>query len=185
MHQPAIDRPRTLEEFRIWHERQPEVWEFVGGAASMMAPGSRAHTLLKSRMARMLGAGLEGTGCEALVDGAVVEVEGSSLIPDVVVSCGPPDLTTPRIDEPTIIVEVLSPSGEEDDLGRKLMLYLRIPTVRHYLTIAQDSRRVIHHERRDDLDGRFLTSLVTGGRLRLDPPGVDLDVTRLYDGIVP
>jgi Uma2 family endonuclease len=82
-----------------------------------------------------------------LVAGAIVEVEGSSLIPDIVVTPEPLDLSKPRVDKPIIIVEVLSPSGEKDDLSRKLMPYIKIPTLRHYLAVAQDALRIIHHER--------------------------------------
>ena len=31
------DWPRTLEEFEIWHARQPERWEFIRGEPRMMA----------------------------------------------------------------------------------------------------------------------------------------------------
>jgi hypothetical protein len=64
MQQPILDLPRTLEEFRIWHERQPEVWEFIDGVPTLMAPGSMAHTVLKSRMGGLLAAALAGAGCE-------------------------------------------------------------------------------------------------------------------------
>jgi hypothetical protein len=34
------DWPKTLEEFRAWHQRQPDVWEFIDGVPKLMAPGS-------------------------------------------------------------------------------------------------------------------------------------------------
>jgi Uma2 family endonuclease len=181
--QPQPDRPRTLEEFRAWHDHQPDVWEFIDGVPKLMAPGSKTHTLLKSRVGRLLGSALDGTACEALVDGAIVEVEGSSLIPDVVVTCSPMDFATPRVDEPVIIVEILSPSNEGDDTGRKLSLYLKIPSLRHYLVIHQDRRQIVHHERRDDLGGAFLTNIAPSDPLRLDPPGIDLALAAVYDGV--
>jgi Uma2 family endonuclease len=183
MPEPQPDWPRTLEAFRAWHQRQPDVWEFIDGVPKLMAPGSKAHTLLKSRVGRLLGSALEGKGCEALVDGSIVEVEGSSLIPDVVVTCSPIDYGTPIIDEPIIIVEILSPSNENDDTGRKLALYLKLPSLRHYLVIHQDRRQIVHHERRDDLDGVFLTSIAPADPLRLDPPGIDLPLAAVYDGV--
>jgi Uma2 family endonuclease len=140
---PQPDWPKTLDEFRAWHERQPDVWEFIDGVPKLMAPGSMAHTLLKSNVGRVLGNALDQTGCRALVDGTIIEVEGSSLIPDVVVACSELDFTTPRVDAPIIIVEVLSPSNEKDDVGRKLALYLRIPSLHHYLVIHQDRRLVV------------------------------------------
>jgi Uma2 family endonuclease len=183
MPQPQPDWPKTLDEFRAWHERQPEVWEFIDGVPKLSVPGSKMHTLLKSNLGWLLGNALEGTGCTVLVDGAIVEARGSSLIPDIVVTCQPLDLATPRVDEPMIIVEVLSPSGEKDDLGRKLALYLEVPSLRHYLVIHQEARRVVHHQRRDELGRQFLTTIVAGEVLRLEPPGIDLPLARLYDGV--
>jgi Uma2 family endonuclease len=183
MPEPQPDWPRTLEEFRVWHERQPDVWEFIDGALRLMAPGSKAHTLVKSNAHAAFAVALRGTGCRALVDGAVVEVHGSSLIPDIVVTCGDLDFSTPRVDQPVIIVEILSPSNEKDDTGRKLALYLEIPSLRHYLVIHQDRRQIVHHERRDDLGGAFLTTIAPPDPLRLDPPGIDLSLAAVYDGV--
>jgi len=159
------------------------VWEFIDGALRLMAPGFKAHTLVKSNVHAVFAQALQGTGCRALVDGAIVEVHGSSLIPDMVVTCGPIDFGTPRVNEPTIINEILSPSNEKDDIGRKLALYLEIPSLRHYLVIHQDRRQMVHHERRDDLGGAFLTNIAPSDPLRLDPPGIDLPFAAVYDGV--
>jgi Uma2 family endonuclease len=183
MPEPQADWPRTLEEFRAWHERQPDVWEFIDGALRLMAPGSKAHTLLKSNVHAAFAEALRGTGCRALVDGAIIEVHGSSLIPDIVVTCADLDFSTPRVDAPVLIVEILSPSNEKDDMGRKLALYLEIPSLRHYLVIHQDRRQIVHHERRDDLGGAFLTNIAPPDPLRLDPPGVELALAAVYDGL--
>lgn len=179
--QPRSDWPHTLEEFRVWHERQPEVWEFLDGTPRLMAPGSKAHTLIKSNVGA-LGKGLRRTDCSVLIDGAVVEVQGSSLIPDVVVTCAPLDFSTPRVDDPVVIVEIMSPSSETDDIGRKLSLYLKIPSLRHYLVIHQDRRQIVHHERQDD-PGRFLTNIAPADPLRLDPPGIEVAFEAVYQGI--
>jgi Uma2 family endonuclease len=177
------DWPNTLEEFRAWHEGQPDVWEFIHGVPKLMAPGSKAHTLIKSNAGRLLGNALETTGCRVLVDGAIVEVEGSSLIPDVVVTCSPLDFATPRVEDPIIIVEVLSPSNQGDDTGRKLALYLKIPSLRHFLVIEQERRQIVHHERRDDLADTFLTNIAPPDPLRLDPPGIEIALAALYEGV--
>jgi Uma2 family endonuclease len=142
-----------------------------------------ARVLIKSNVGCALGTALCGTTCHVLISGAIVEVHGSSLIPDLVVTCDPIDFSTPRLDEPIIIVEILSPSNERDDTGRKLALYLEIPSLRHYLMIHQDRRQIVHHERRDDLGGAFLTNIALPDPLRLDPPGIELSLSAVYDGV--
>jgi Uma2 family endonuclease len=183
MPEPQADWPRTLAEFRVWHERQPDLWEFIYGVPKLMAPGSKAHTVLKSRIARQLGLSLASASCEVLVDGAVVEVQGSSLIPDVVVTCDPLDFASPRVEHPVIIVEILSPSNQNDDMGRKLTLYLQVPGLMHYVVVHQDRRQIVHHQRRPDLGGAFLTNIAPPDPLRLGPPGAAISLAALYDGV--
>ncbi|MGH6920412.1 MAG: Uma2 family endonuclease [Geminicoccaceae bacterium] len=180
---PQPHWPHTLDEFRAWHERQPEVWEFIDGTPRLMAPGSKAHTLIKSNVGSALREGPRGTGCSVLIDGAVVEVHDSSLIPDIVVTCAPLDFATPRVDEPVLIIEILSPSNEMDDTGRKLTLYLEIPSLRHYLVVHQDRRQIVHHERQREQGGTFLTNIAPADPLRLDPPGAALSLAAVYDGL--
>jgi Uma2 family endonuclease len=180
---PEHDLPRTLEEFRRWHERQEETYEFFAGAVVMMAPGSKAHTLIKSNLAIALGTALHGTGCRVLVDGASIETGESYLIPDLVVTCQPLDFTTPSVEQPLIVIEVLSRKNEPDTVGRKLALYLAVPSIRHVLMVSQDRHQITHHERRDDLGGAFLTTIAPADPIRLDPPGVDLAFADVYEGV--
>ena len=183
MPEPRADWPRTLEAFRVWHQRQPEVWEFFRGVPKLRAPGSKARTVIKGNVALMLGDALDRSACHVLVSGAIIEVAGSSLIPDVVVTRAPLDFSTPRVDEPLIIVEILSPSNQNDDMGRKLSLYLEIPSLRHYLVIHQDRRQIVHHQRRDDLGGVFLTDMAPADPLRLEPPGIEVALAAIYEGV--
>jgi hypothetical protein len=117
MSQPRADWPRTLEEFRVWHERQPEVYEFIDGVPRRWKPGSKARTLIKGNVARALGNAVAGAGYHVLVSGARIEAGNSSVIPDIVLARDPPDLDTARVDEPVVIVEILAPIGEKTTSG--------------------------------------------------------------------
>ena len=68
--------------------------------------------------------------------------------PDASVVCGPPRSDeTIDIDNPIIVVEVLSPSTAAIDHGRKLSGYFSLPSVEHYLILDPERRVVIHHKR--------------------------------------
>ena len=121
------DWPRTVAEFEAWHARQPERWEFVDGRPRLMAPASMTHSIIKRNVFRALDRALADSGCEVLVDGPQILTDEISAIPDVVVTCAPIDLSTPAVAEPTIIVEVMSPSSEADDTLRKWFSYRQDP----------------------------------------------------------
>ena len=121
------DWPRTVEEIEAWHARQPERWEFIHGEPRRMAPASIKHSIIKRNVTVALHAALASSGCETLVDGPQILNDEISAIPDVVVTCVPLDLTNPVLALPVIIVEVMSPSSEQNDTGLRWLAYCNIP----------------------------------------------------------
>ena len=71
------------------------------------------------------------------------------------------------------MVEVASPSSGSRDHNQKLIGYFMVPSVQHYLIIHSDRRILVHHARRGD---EIATRILHGGRLRLEPPGLDLKI---------
>jgi len=112
--------------------------------------------------------------CEVFADGATIEVGDSDYEPDAVLRCGADRLPDDAIavPDPLVIVEVLSPSTSGVDRGLKLRDYFRVPSLRHYLIVWPDIRRIVHHARRPD--GDVTTERVTDGDIALDPPGITL-----------
>jgi Uma2 family endonuclease len=178
---PESDLPRTVDEFDRWNSEQPERWEFIAGVPVMMAPASLPHTLIKGNIFAALGAKLAGTPCRAIVDGAEVKSYKLSAIPDVLVACGEFDQRTSTIAEPVVLVEVLSPSSERDDTQRKWQGYCLIPSLRHYLVVAQDSRFVTVHSRTGP--SSFAEEVYQDGVIELPAIGVSLSIDEIYDGV--
>jgi Uma2 family endonuclease len=142
-----------------------------------MAPASMKHSMIKGNAYAALRNALAGTPCQALVDGPQILTDEISAIPDVVVTCAQIDLSTPVIAEPVIIVEVMSPSSEADDAGRKWFSYRKIPSLEHYLVLSQDERAVQLHSRAGDL---WRERFVSAGRVELDDPPVRLDIDAIH-----
>jgi Uma2 family endonuclease len=173
------DWPRTVAEFEAWHSRQPERWEFVDGLPRLMAPGSKPHTIIKGNVFRALDQALTGTPRFVFMEGVQILTDEISAIPDAVVSCATVDLSTPVVTEPTIIVEVMSPTSEADDTQRQWFSYCKIPSLKHYLVLAQDQRVVLVHSRAGDL---WRERFVSDGALELDDPPVRIEIAALYAG---
>jgi Uma2 family endonuclease len=77
-----------------------------------------------------------------------------------------------EVNDPIIVVEVVSPSSRKRDTGGKLEGYFRLPSVRHYLIVMTEPKAIIHHCR--DEAGVIMTRIVREGAVRLDPPGIEL-----------
>ncbi len=175
--------PMTVEEFVDWALAQPEGrYELVDGEVVAMAPERIAHARLKARIWRALEDAITegGRPCEALVDGAGVRIDDRTLyIPDALVYCGDQLAGDQRVvPTPLIVVEILSPSTRDVDTGGKLEGYFRLASVRHYLIVKSDRRAIIHHRRGDD--NSVATRIITQGTVELDPPGLSLELDRLY-----
>ncbi len=174
----------TVEEFLPWAEGKEGRWELHDGEPVMMAPERAIHARTKARAFSALDRALRvgGLPCEAFPDGMTVRVDTQTdYEPDASVVCGSkPPADALAIDNPIIVVEVLSPSTAALDHGRKLSGYFSLPTVQHYLILDPDRRVAIWHKRgRDAIETRVLSE----GSMRLDPPGLDLAVDALFPAL--
>jgi Uma2 family endonuclease len=166
----------TADAFLAWAGEQPQGrYELAAGEVVAMAPERADHVRVKLSAVNALEAALgeKRLACETLLDGVGVQTDEATLyIPDVIVRCGPPiPGDTMVIDDPVILVEVLSPSTRALDSGVKLGGYFRLASLRHYLVIDSDARSVTHHTRPDP-EGDITTRILREGVLALDPPGI-------------
>jgi Uma2 family endonuclease len=171
-------RGMTSDEFIAWAMEQPETshYELVAGEVVAMAPERSAHALTKAQIWRRMAEAVEADGlpCQVYPDGMAVEVDGRTVYqPNALVRCGAPlPADAIKLNDPVVIVEVLSPSTRARDAGAKLEDYFRLPSLRHYLIVKTENRTIIHHAR--DADGIILTRIVREGPVVLEPPGISL-----------
>src|SRR5688572_24369727 len=114
--------PLTADAFVEWAAAQPQGrFELAGGEIVAMAPERIAHTRLKYEVMFALRNAIagRGLGCEAIGDGVSLRIDDRTVYePDALVRCGP---TAPgeamEVDDPVIVVEVVSPSTRGVDTG--------------------------------------------------------------------
>lgn len=178
----AEQRPPTLDEFLAWESVQPERYEYVDGLITMMTGGTFAHTDIKGNLFAALRTRLRGSGCRPLIEGPKLLFDGQCLYPDVAVICGE---TRPQDDVMTdavLIAEVLSPTTEARDRGRKWATYRGLPSLQHYLLIAQDAVLVEIFTREGD-GWRWMRCSSPDDCLALTAVGVELPLAEVYEDI--
>lgn len=176
-------RRMTVEEYFAWAETQPERprFELYCGEVYAMSPERNRHALTKLAAAIEFVRAIReaGVGCKVFPDGATVVVDNHSAYePDLTVQCGGAvDLDKVTVDRPLIVVEVLSPSSKSLDAATKYRGYFRIPSIRHYLILDPIQKSATHHFRR----GHAIESaIVDGGRLALNPPGIEVSLDAFF-----
>jgi Uma2 family endonuclease len=138
----ARPQPWTVDEFLAFEAEEPERYEFVDGILRMMTGGSAAHSAIKGNMFAELKAALRSGPCRVDVDDLKVVTETAVMYPDILVICRPLAPDDDRVADPTVVIEVLSPTTETHDRIRKWRQYQTIGSLRHFVLIAQSERRI-------------------------------------------
>ncbi|HLQ29832.1 MAG TPA: Uma2 family endonuclease [Ktedonobacteraceae bacterium] len=131
----------TIEEYFELEESHPDTrYEYLDGYVYMMSGGSLNHAAIGGNIYAILKNFLRGKRCRVYNPDVKVRVSETHYFhPDVTVTCDARDQgTTDVVQFPRLLVEVLSPTTEARDRGRKLQCYLACPTVEEYLLV--DSR---------------------------------------------
>src|SRR5215831_13880983 len=178
-------RRMTLEEFLRWDDGTDTRYELIGGFPVAMAPPSRAHGILCARLGGMIDAALRSRRpCAAQIEAGIARLDrdDSFYIADVAVSCQPYRQGEQLVQDPILVVEILSPSTERNDRRLKLPAYQEIGSVREILLIDADSHHAEVYRRESS---RWGIELVRGGEATLFLASVDLriPIADLYEGI--
>jgi Uma2 family endonuclease len=149
-------KTRFTPEQYLALERKAEVKsEYFDGDIRAMAGTTRVHNLIAGNIYRVVSSRLLDRPCEVYFSDIRVHVGPARTFtyPDVVVVCGEPQFKDAELDtllNPIVIVEVLSPSTEADDRGRKFASYRRLASLQEYVLVAQDRACVERYTRQGD-----------------------------------
>lgn len=143
----------SVEDY-LRHEAEGVVrHEYIGGRVHAMAGTTLRHNIIALNLVTAFRAHVRGGPCQAFMNDVKVRLavnrEDIFYYPDVMVACGPVHLEEHYLRDPTLIVEVLSPSTESIDRREKLLNYPLIPTLQEYVLVAQETREITLHRREE------------------------------------
>jgi Uma2 family endonuclease len=159
--------------------------EYLDGQIYAMAGGTPDHAALQAAVPSVLYAHLRRGPCRTYASDLRIRVfaTGLATYPDVTIVCGPREVDPEdknSVTNPTLLVEVLSPSTEKYDRGEKFAHYKRIPSLRQYVLVSVGERRV-EVWTRDGEEG-WTSRVSTDGEVAdLGAIGARLDVRELYE----
>lgn len=145
----------TPEEY-LEFERQSETkHEYLNGEIFAMSGASERHNLIVGSTYASLYAQTRKRPCNIYMSDMRVRVKGTSFYtyPDISAVCGNAEFEDDVLDtllNPSVIIEVLSPSTENYNRGKKFQQYRKLDSLQDYLLIAQDSMRIEHYARQGE-----------------------------------
>ena len=150
-------------EYLAYEAQSPVRNEYIAGEIFAMTGASIRHNVIALNLASSLRTHLKGTPCRALIEGVKLRLrkEQSYFYPDVMVTCENRlqelDSQQQIVEEPLIVIEILSPSTEAVDRREKLRAYRTLPSLKEYLLVSQDKAQVEIYRRRGDIGWDVIT----------------------------
>ncbi|MDR3637375.1 MAG: Uma2 family endonuclease [Isosphaeraceae bacterium] len=178
----------TPEEYLVLERKAEFKSEYDNGYVYAMSGASRKHNLVAGNLYREISTQLRGRPCESFMSDMRVRANATGLFsyPDLAVVCGEPRFLDKEVDtllNPTVIVEVLSPSTEVYDRGRKFAHYRRMRSLQEYVLIAQDKVLVERYTRQGEEDWLLTELSRLDDVLRLDSIGCQVPPREIYERV--
>jgi len=161
--------------------------EYVDGEMVAMAGGSWEHSLIIGNALAELKQQLRGGLCKVHAnDLRVLAADGLQTYPDVLVVCGEPafaDEHRDMVTNPKLIIEVLSPTTESYDRGRKFESYRTIPSLEEHVLVSQERPHVERFLRQPEGAWLFVEVMGLQESISLSSLGCRLSLAALYEGV--
>lgn len=178
----------TVEEFLDACPNDQRHYQLIDGAIVAMAPPGDRHQRIAGVLAGVLFNAVQSNlpGCAVLIQGGIAPhgIKGRDHFEtDITVTCEPPsDDHRGMAQTPLLVIEILSPGTDRDDVFVKLPAYQRIPSLREILYVETERVGATVYRRNVD-EWKTIELSSPTARLQLETVRLDIALGSLYRGI--
>lgn len=175
----------TPTEYLALEEKAEFRSEYIDGYIFEMSGGTENHIQISFNLTKLFSNKLRGK-CRAYQSEMKVWVEeaGTFFYPDVTVVCGERKFYNERrdvVENPILLVEVLSESTEKYDKNDKFLTYQNIASFQEYVLISQNKPAVQQYLRQNDGSWRYLATIGIESEVIFESVGVTLSMKDVYE----
>jgi len=190
MMSPTLHLSMTEDAYFEMLEKSIDKYEYWDGVAVAMAGAQPDHVTIETNIVGELFQKLRGRNCSPRVSNQAVKLAASKgyVFPDVTIVCGKPEYVVKRgigcLLNPTLVVEVLSPSTASIDETDKLLAYTSLRTVREYMVVSSD-RCFVKIYARQSPDETWRTHIFGAltDTVKLESCACSLTLAEIYAGV--
>ncbi len=187
----AAEKRELITESKYLEEERRASYksEFYKGEVFAKAGASRAHNVIVVNFTNFIATKLKGKGCRPYSNDMRLHVPLTTLYtyPDIVVTCGKEEFLDTQFDtllNPVFIIEVLSPSTADYDLGKKFMLYRSIPTLKEFWAISSYEYRIQKYVRNFKDNSWVLSETMNiNDSLTIENLSLTISLSEIYDEV--
>lgn len=183
----ALPKKRKFdnEQYLALEEKAEYKSEYVNGYIYQMAGGTEAHNDITLNVATQLREELRGK-CKTFASDMKVWVGEAKTFfyPDITVVCGDRKFYKDRrdiIENPVLIIEVLSKSTEEYDKNDKFLTYQNIESFQEYILISQNKPAVQQFIRQTDDTWKYKATIGLKSKVYLESVKTEISLEDIYD----
>jgi Uma2 family endonuclease len=178
----------TREEYLAFERASEEKHEYVAGEIYSMVGASNNHNIIVANLIITIGIQLRGRPCLVYPSDIWVGIPsvGSYTYPDVTAVCGTPEFEDAEVDillNPTVIIEVLSPSTEMYDRGKKFQNYRTLASLKEYILVSQDTHRIEQFVRQENEQWLLTDAAGLDSSITLPSINCSLALADVYDKV--
>ena len=176
----------TVDDFLCWEgDGTSTRYELVDGVLRAMAPGTLAHSIIHSNLIYQLTGHLRASPCLVLTAPGIkplMRADWNFRIPDIGVTCEPDRKGERIVQDPILLIEVLSPSNAQDTY-ENIRAYATLPSVQELL-VVHSTRIEVEMLRKGDGNvwPANATMIHAGGAVELASVGMTLPLADVYAG---
>ncbi len=172
----AIDRASETKYEMLHHE----IYSMAGASGN--------HNRITFNVNGTMGVQLRGKPCSGFSSDMRLKIRrGTYYYPDITVVCGDTEIVKDSYKDtllnPTLVVEVLSPSTADFDQTKKFADYRTLSSLQEVVFISQDVRRIARYLRGENGDWLFREITQRGETIDLSSIGCTLAVDDVYDKV--
>jgi Uma2 family endonuclease len=173
----------SVSQYLESEERRPTRHEYFRGEEYVMHGGTRRHSQIAVNIITRFATAARGTGCTVFNgDFKVQPTDEAVYYPDISVVCITEDGSAVVTRSPCLVVEVSSRSTVRIDRGEKVEQYCKSPSLRGYLIVDQNRKRVTSYLRGAD-DAWERTDVQGDGAIDLPCPRARLTLDEIYEAV--
>ena len=148
----------------------------------MLAGGSPDHSIIIANLTATIKGPLRGSQCRVYNSDVQLQLSKTRYVyPDITVSCDQRDQNQKEtIHYPRVIVEVLSPTTEATDRGKKATYSRACPSIQEYMMV--DSQEVLVEVHRREGERWTINTFETGDTIMLESLGIQFPIEEAYEG---
>ena len=193
LREPAIAYGKkilTIPEYLEWENNSiDQKHEYYKGEIFAMTGAKVPHNIITANLLGILINRLKGKSCRPFSSDQRIHIPQNTLFtyPDISIVCG--EIITLENDDwnvlnPSVIIEVLSPSTKNYDRGEKFKLYRDIPTLKEYILIDSRAMGIEAFRINKDLHWELEEYKNADEILNISTVNVGLKLEEIYEGVV-